>query len=431
MPGIEISSLPPAPSAQLTDVFPIDQLPGPVTYKLSSSQLLSLFQTQIAANGQPFTKTDDTNVTMTLGGSPSIALLNAMSVTLGWTGLLSSARGGTGVNNGTNTLTLTGNLSTVGNFPAVFNFTASTNVTFPTTGTLATTAMIPIVTPSALTKTDDTNVTLTLGGLPATALLQATSLTLGWTGQLSLTRGGTNASLTASNGGIVYSTGSALAILTGTATAGKMLQSGASTTPAWSTSTYPATNAINTLLYASAANVMSALATANNGILITSASGVPSIGTTVGSGLTMPSITFNSTTGIVGTTTNNNAAAGSVGEFVISVVSSVAISNNTLTNVTSISLTAGDWDVWGNIITAPAAATTQQGVNVGINTTTATLPSQYTSNSAYVANNAAGLIAPTIRLSLSGTTTVYLVSVVIYSISTLTISGTLNARRRR
>ena len=51
------------------------------------------------------------------------------------------------------------------------------------------------LTPAALTKTDDTNVTLTLGGTPATALLQATSLTLGWTGQLSLARGGTGANL--------------------------------------------------------------------------------------------------------------------------------------------------------------------------------------------------------------------------------------------
>lgn len=40
------------------------------------------------------------------------------------------------------------------------------------------------VTPASLTKTDDTNVTLTLGGTPLTALLQAVSLTLGWTGTL-------------------------------------------------------------------------------------------------------------------------------------------------------------------------------------------------------------------------------------------------------
>lgn len=45
------------------------------------------------------------------------------------------------------------------------------------------------------------------------------------------------------------------------------------------TSTYPNTNAVSTLLYASSANVMSALTTANNGALITDGSGVPSIGT--------------------------------------------------------------------------------------------------------------------------------------------------------
>jgi hypothetical protein len=44
---------------------------------------------------------------------------------------------------------------------------------------------------AALTRVNDTNVTVTLGGSPTTALLAATSLTLGWTGQLSVARGGT------------------------------------------------------------------------------------------------------------------------------------------------------------------------------------------------------------------------------------------------
>jgi hypothetical protein len=56
-----------------------------------------------------------------------------------------------------------------------------------------------------------------------------------------LALGGTNADLTASNGGIFYSTASAGAILAGTATASQVLLSGASTTPSWSTATYPAT----------------------------------------------------------------------------------------------------------------------------------------------------------------------------------------------
>jgi hypothetical protein len=62
---------------------------------------------------------------------------------------------------------------------------------------------------------------------------------LSLTTPLALSSGGTNANLTASNGGIFYSTASAGAILAGTATANKMLLSGASTTPSWSTSTIP------------------------------------------------------------------------------------------------------------------------------------------------------------------------------------------------
>lgn len=102
---------------------------------------------------------------------------------------------------------------------------------------------------------------------------------------LSLSKGGTGANLTASNGGIVYSTASAAAILSGTATAGQILRSGTSAAPSWSTSTYPATNAANTLLYASSANTMAALATANSAILATDGSGVPSITTASGNWL--------------------------------------------------------------------------------------------------------------------------------------------------
>jgi hypothetical protein len=50
---------------------------------------------------------------------------------------------------------------------------------------------IPVITPAALTKTDDTNVTISLGGTPASALLQSVSMTLGWNGVLSISRGGT------------------------------------------------------------------------------------------------------------------------------------------------------------------------------------------------------------------------------------------------
>ncbi len=43
----------------------------------------------------------------------------------------------------------------------------------------------------ALTKADDTNVTVTLGGTPLTALFKDVSITMGWTGTLAVSRGGT------------------------------------------------------------------------------------------------------------------------------------------------------------------------------------------------------------------------------------------------
>lgn len=47
--------------------------------------------------GQALTETNDTNVTLTLGGSASTALVNPASITAGWTGTLAVGRGGTGV----------------------------------------------------------------------------------------------------------------------------------------------------------------------------------------------------------------------------------------------------------------------------------------------------------------------------------------------
>ena len=208
--------------------------------------------------------TNDTNVTLTLSGTPTDSLLKPFSLTLGWAGTLATSRGGTG-----NTLGAEpplGNPSTDGYILSstaagvrswivppsggggavssvftrtgavvaqtgdyIFSQIGSTPITLSGYGitdaqpldsdltaiaALSTTSFgrggltqadaasfrsyigagTSSVTPAALTKTDDTNVTLTLGGTPATALLQATSITLGWAGQLSIARGGTNAS---------------------------------------------------------------------------------------------------------------------------------------------------------------------------------------------------------------------------------------------
>lgn len=236
MAGIKISSLPAAPSSLLTDVFPADQ--GSITYKESLQQVLTLFK----SSGAALTEVNDTNVTMTLGGSPTTALLNATSMTLGWTGQLAVPRGGTGNSTFTAFSVICAGTTATGPFQNVVGLGAiGEQLTSNGPGLLPTWQPSGGVTPAALTRTSDTNVTLTLTGTPATALLQAVDIAAGWAGQLSLARGGTNANLTASNGGIFYSTATEGAILAGTATAGQILQSGASTTPTWSTATYPAT----------------------------------------------------------------------------------------------------------------------------------------------------------------------------------------------
>ena len=89
-------------------------------------------------------------------------------------------------------------------------YVTSVGATAPITSTGGTTPTIG-VTAAALTEVDDTNVTLTLGGSPSTALLAATSLTLGWTGQLATSRGGTGLSSFTANGVVYASSTSALA----------------------------------------------------------------------------------------------------------------------------------------------------------------------------------------------------------------------------
>jgi hypothetical protein len=160
---------------------------------------------------------------------------------------------------------------------------------------------------------------------------------------------------------------------------------------------------------------------------------VDASGNTVLSG----SLTTSQTAGIIGTTTNNDANTGSVGEYVESVVldsAPVGISSATAANVTSISLTAGDWDVFGSVRITLSTGTTSSDRRGAINTTSATLP-----NSIYCwidSSDITGIRAivqsvPTRRISVSTTTTVYLVTYSVFAVSGASAAGYIAARRRR
>lgn len=200
--------------------------------------------TGVDITGAALTAANDTNVTITLGGTPATALLRAASITLGWTGVLSPSRGGTGANtltgvvigNGIGTMTgvvgtadqilrrnsantayefytptflsnpmtslgdmITGNavgapLRLPGNITTSRRYLSQIGDGTNVTSTSWQSISGADITGAALTSANDTNVTVTLGGTPATSLLRAASITMGWSGTLAVGRGGSGAS---------------------------------------------------------------------------------------------------------------------------------------------------------------------------------------------------------------------------------------------
>lgn len=130
--------------------------------------------------------------------------------------------------------------------------------------------------------------------------------------------------------------------------------------------------------------------------------------------------------------------AGSVGEYVSSTVatgSSVSLTTNTTANITSISLTPGDWDVTGVVDFTFGATTSYTNLQGGVSTTSATIGGQdsyfdfETAATVPTATKDPAFTVPTVRLTLTSTTTVYLVAQATFTVSTLKAYGTLRARR--
>jgi len=146
-------------------------------------------------------------------------------------------------------------------------------------------------------------------------------------------------------------------------------------------------------------------------------------------------------TSITGTNTNNNASAGQIGEYIessILVGSAISLTTNVVANVTSISLTAGDWDVAGIVRVHSNSATTSftQAI-AAISLTSATLDPEKQANIFTPAAvptagiNYCALGIPATRVSLASTTTVYLVVRSAFTVSTAQAYGNITARRIR
>lgn len=165
------------------------------------------------------------------------------------------------------------------------------------------------------------------------------------------------------------------------------------------------------------------------------------------------SLNFSDTTkGIVGTGTNNDAGTGFVGEYIKqdrTFTARTAATTATTLNVTAtkLTLTAGDWDISGSVTFTPqSGGTVVTTIDAGISKTSATLPaadtlSDPTSGESRIENNyPAGfspggslpiaLIIPTTRASISSSTDFYLVAYSAFTVG-LDVNGAIWARRVR
>lgn len=150
-------------------------------------------------------------------------------------------------------------------------------------------------------------------------------------------------------------------------------------------------------------------------------------------------LTPSPTAGIVGVTDGSSANAGSVGEVIsANITAGVSLTTGIAANIASIALTAGDWDVGGEVWFALGTGGAA-GIHAAINTVSATLPG--TSSLATTRNTlnltsflaSAGQFIPlrNCRVNLTTTTTYYLIATCNFASGTCTATGNIIARRRR
>lgn len=140
----------------------------------------------------------------------------------------------------------------------------------------------------------------------------------------------------------------------------------------------------------------------------------------------------------LGTTTNDDATAGQVGEYINSTVpgGGVGLASNVATNITNISLTAGDWDVCGEIWFSLGAGGASD-LRGGTSATSAVIQGNPGSGGVtihkltFTANSTQAFALATERFSLASTTTIYLVGYAFFGAGVVSSYGRISARRAR
>ena len=127
-------------------------------------------------------------------------------------------------------------------------------------------------------------------------------------------------------------------------------------------------------------------------------------------------------------------SAGYIGEQISNSALTGTLGNTTATNVTSISLTPGIWDVTGMGDFSASGAVTGTSFRLGISTTSATMPGNGGINQLSTPTppsnlTNSGLCLCPQRKTFTATTTVYLVAQANYTVGTVTIQGLITATR--
>lgn len=143
-------------------------------------------------------------------------------------------------------------------------------------------------------------------------------------------------------------------------------------------------------------------------------------------------------TPMVGVINGSTPPAGTVGELITSDIpigSAVSATTATPLNVGSVSLTAGNWDCWGVVVTNPNVSTTTTQLGAWISTVSAAIPSPLENGGSFGLVNGSflgvksALSAGKININVTTTTTVYLSAQVTFSGSTLSCFGFIGCRR--
>lgn len=165
------------------------------------------------------------------------------------------------------------------------------------------------------------------------------------------------------------------------------------------------------------------------------ASGKPKINSTSSSDSNVGISFISKGTGYIkikGTGTNDSAPAGYDGEPITATASGVTMSSGVYKDITSISLTAGHWIVYGNTTYVAAAGTVDQGFEGSISLTSATIENPISRIiTPFTVTTTNEFVVPIHFYKLSSTTTVYLVGYSAFTVSTLTANGYILARRIR